>query len=43
MEIFKIPARCATQAIREIAAQSKEDYTFIYTGPTELKWVHWGC
>jgi len=42
MEIFKIPARCSTEAIREIAAQSKEDYTFIYTGPTELKWVQWG-
>jgi hypothetical protein len=43
MEIFRLAPRCSSADIRRIAAESAGDYTLLYTGPTELKWVHWGC
>jgi hypothetical protein len=39
---FDIPLRVSTSRIREIAAASTSDYTLIYTGPSELRWVAFG-
>ena len=39
---FDIPLRVSTSRIREIAAASTSDYTLIYTGPAELRWVNFG-
>ena len=43
MEIFRLAPRCSSADILRIAAESAGDYTLLYTGPAELKWVHWGC
>lgn len=43
MEIIRLVPRCSSADIRRIASESTGEYTLIYTGPAELKWVHWGC
>ncbi len=40
---FDIPLRVSTSRIREIAdAAAGSDFTLIYTGPSELRWVRFG-
>lgn len=39
---FRISPRISTARIREIAAESKEAFTLLYTKPTELRWVNFG-
>ena len=39
---FRISPRISTARIREIAAASTEEFTLLYTKPTELRWVNFG-
>lgn len=39
---FDIPIKCASQAIRDIAAKCESKYCLIYTKDTELRWVNLG-
>ena len=42
MNRFDIPLRCSTAQVKQAAAEARDEFTLIYTRPTQLSWVQYG-
>ncbi|MCQ2178333.1 MAG: glycosyltransferase family 2 protein, partial [Bacteroidales bacterium] len=40
LDFFRIPPRCSSKAVKEMAAKAGGDYAFICTKETGLRWVN---
>ena len=41
LDFFRIPPRCSSKAVKEMAAKAGGDYVFICTKETGLRWVNY--